>query len=153
MRARGARGARHSLYPEAASTCVQHVEHEHTTEGTHGTRQTEVNICRLVGLPGVRSDSKSSGEDCGCLSCGDLDGFPPLLHPKSLNLTLKLFLCVPILLYWTPCRLRLHPPCGGMCHAILLPHAGLVLNPQLAQIAQQTPASVGNGKRQYSLAK
>ena len=37
------------------------------------------------------------------LPCGVLDGFLPLLHPKSLNLRLKLFLCIPILLHWTLC--------------------------------------------------
>ena len=37
-------------------------------------------------------------EHCGCFSCGDLDGPPSLLHPKSLNLSLKLFLGVLTLL-------------------------------------------------------
>ena len=36
--------------------------------------------------------------------CRHLDGFPRLLYSTSLNLSLKLFLCVLILLDWTLCR-------------------------------------------------
>ena len=49
-------------------------------------------------------------EHCACLSCGDLDGLPPLLPLKSLSLSLKLILCVLILVDSTWCHLYLHPP-------------------------------------------
>ena len=55
-------------------------------------------------------DPSAPYEHCGSFSCGDLDGFPPLLHPKSLNLSLKLTLCALRLLDSTLCSLCLHPP-------------------------------------------
>ena len=33
-------------------------------------------------------------EHRGCFSCGDLDGWPPLLPPESPNPSLKLIICV-----------------------------------------------------------
>ena len=49
-------------------------------------------------------------EHHGCFSCGDLAGFPRLLPLKSLNVSLKLVVCVLILPEWTLCHLYLHPP-------------------------------------------
>ena len=46
----------------------------------------------------------------GCFSCGDLDGIPLLLYRKSLDLSLRLLLCVQMLLDRTLCYLYLHPP-------------------------------------------
>ena len=43
-------------------------------------------------------------------TCGDLDGFPSFLHPKSLNLSLRLFLWMLTLLDWTLCLCLSHPP-------------------------------------------
>ena len=47
-------------------------------------------------------------EHYGSLYCGYLDGFISLLHPKSPNPGLKLFLCVLILLDKTVCCLCRH---------------------------------------------
>ena len=49
-------------------------------------------------------------EDGGCSSCGHLDGFHPLLHPRIPNLSLQLFLCVQIPLDWTLRHVCLQPP-------------------------------------------
>ena len=59
---------------------------------------------------GVDSPDNRPYEHCGCFSRGDLDGPSLFVPPKSLHLSLKLILRVPILLDWTLCHPYLYPP-------------------------------------------
>ena len=53
------------------------------------------------------SDKINLYEHCGWFACAALDGFPPLLQPKTLNLSLKLFVSLLDRTLWCLC---LDPP-------------------------------------------
>ena len=79
----------------------------YTGKGTNGLGGP---LCRPFRFCSAGSWGFTPYEHCGCFSCGDLDGLPPLLPLKSPNPSSKLIICVLVLLDWTLCHLCRHPP-------------------------------------------